>query len=292
MDVAMNINFDALYWPLKQKPPSRDPSYFSVADRFMKLAEKYNFKYTIFVIGKDLENAEIAARVKSWSEAGHEIANHSWSHNPHFGNLTKEKQEYEILRAHEIITRVTGREPRGFTAPAWSFSAAAAGILQKKNYLYDASVFPGLFSFLMIARLKIMDRNYWLKGRAGHLFAPQKPHFIGGLLEMPLPVTPLLRLPVWHTARFVFGKNIFTATLKKCLVERGAFYYVMHPADLADGSDLADVRIPLERINIPLIKKEKYIEESFGILCKDSKIITMKEMAENIIASGELIKKL
>ena len=40
------------------------------------LAEKYEFKITFFVIGHELKNTEVFARVREWSARGHEIANH------------------------------------------------------------------------------------------------------------------------------------------------------------------------------------------------------------------------
>ena len=55
----------------------RDPSFFEVADRFLLLAEKYSFKLTIFVIGRDLENPLNQEAVKKWAAMGHEIGNHS-----------------------------------------------------------------------------------------------------------------------------------------------------------------------------------------------------------------------
>ena len=59
-----------------------DPSFLYSAERFFELGSKYNFKYTIFIVGKDLENPEVAARVRSWAESGHEIGNHSYTHDP------------------------------------------------------------------------------------------------------------------------------------------------------------------------------------------------------------------
>ena len=155
--VAMNINFDSLFWPLSiDRHRFTDPFFLKTADRFLALATQNNFKFTIFIVGKDLENPEVAARVKSWSEAGHEIGNHSYTHNPNLGSLPREQMEYEVMKSHELITKYTGKEPRGFISPSWSTSGDLIDILIKNNYLYDTSIFPSYFQYLILLKLKLM----------------------------------------------------------------------------------------------------------------------------------------
>ena len=74
--IAIDINFDSLNENLGFPSAFKDPSFFEVFDNFLYFSDKYNFKYSIYIIGKDLENPELKARVKDWSQAGHEIGNH------------------------------------------------------------------------------------------------------------------------------------------------------------------------------------------------------------------------
>ena len=77
--IAININFDSLNENLGFPKSYRDPSFFEVFDRFLEFSNEFNFKYSIYIIGKDLENPEINSRVKAWSQAGHEIGNPKFS---------------------------------------------------------------------------------------------------------------------------------------------------------------------------------------------------------------------
>ena len=83
-----------------------DPSYFKGFDRVIKIINKYNIKISIYVIGKDLENKEIFARVRDWSSAGHEIGNHSWSHYHNLGSL--EINEISV-KDYERVVHVTNK---------------------------------------------------------------------------------------------------------------------------------------------------------------------------------------
>lgn len=101
----ININFDSLGEAYGFPTDYHDPSFFEVAERFMSLAQKYNFKYSIYIIGKDLEKPENQAVVKAWAEEGHEIGNHSWSHPLNLGSLPLEQLHQEVLLSHQIITK-------------------------------------------------------------------------------------------------------------------------------------------------------------------------------------------
>jgi len=151
---AIDINFDSLGWAFSlSRPDFRDPTYFGVADRFLALAERFGFKYTIFVIGQDLENPEVAARVRDWHQQGHEIGNHSWHHHANLGALHPDAIEREVMRAHERITEVCGAEPRGFIAPAWSTSGELLRVLDRHDYLYDTSQFSSYVMWLIATKL-------------------------------------------------------------------------------------------------------------------------------------------
>lgn len=312
--VAMNINFDSLFFPLNiDRKKYRDPSFFEVADRFFALSEKYKFKYSIFIIGRDLENPEVFARVREWSQAGHEIGNHTYTHETRLGTLPRPEMETEVLKSHEIITRCTGKEPRGFISPSWNVSLDLIDVLLKANYLYDTSVFPSYFIYLLLLKLKllkggrggakIVDTGLGTRGDGwAPLFASREPYFVtsqsliekqkDGLLMMPLPVTPYLRLPCWHTVWFALGKRVTSRVLKKCLKSHDDFYYLMHPRDYFDPSkDLdsefirqhSDDLSVFEGFNIPLRRKEDFFIETMKILSQSGrKFITLQEMAFKI----------
>lgn len=315
--IAMNINFDSLFFPLTiDRQRFRDPSFYQIADRFFALSAQYKFRYTIFVIGRDLENPEVFARVRDWAAAGHEIGNHTYTHETRLGTLPRHAMETEILKSHEIIARCTGAPPKGFISPTWNVSSAVVEILLKANYTYDTSVFPSYFLYLLLLKLKLMKRHggaqivdTTLRTRGdglAPLFASPRPYFVTphslikkaphGLLMMPLPVTPILRIPCWHTMWFVFGKTIMRRILKSSLAARDDFYYVMHPRDYFDpASDFEpsfvrehakDLSV-FEGLSIPFGKKDALLKETMNILAASGrKFITLGEMAERIKSYG------
>ena len=311
--VAMNINFDSLFWPLSiDRKRFTDPFFNKTADRFLALAAQNNFKFTIFIVGKDLENPEVAARVKSWSEAGHEIGNHSYTHNPNLGSLPREQMEYEVMKSHELITKYTGKEPRGFISPSWSTSGDLIDILIKNNYLYDTSIFPSYFQYLILLKLKLMSRgknkNFHpnfaeRRDKKAFWLAPTKPYFIrpeslikkqtDGLLMMPLPTATPLRIPCWHTMYFAFGKKLANWVLKQTLRENNYFYYLMHPRDLANyNEDIPenlktthhDEMSVFESLEVPMNQKTDYANEALHIIKESGrKFVTLEEMAKETI---------
>ena len=150
---AININFDSLSEMYGFPKGYRDPSFFEISKRFFSLSEKYGFKYSIYVIGKDLEEDQHARAVKEWSDRGHEIGNHSWSHPLNLGALPPDDIRRQVRSAHEIIARVTGRAPRGFIAPGWSTSKELVKALIEMDYVYDTSTFPSWVLYPMMAKM-------------------------------------------------------------------------------------------------------------------------------------------
>ncbi|MBU1084262.1 MAG: polysaccharide deacetylase family protein [Candidatus Omnitrophota bacterium] len=287
---CINIHFDSLGWTLSKDPAAfHDPSFFDIADRFFAVSGKYGFKYTIFVIGRDLGNPDVAARVKAWAENGHEIGNHSYGHKLNFGSLNYNELETEVMKSHEMIANVCGKEPRGFAAPGWSSSDNLTDILRKNGYLYDTSVFPSYF--MWIASVKAWwnfrgdDRRGAIlqrKDRLTNLFADRKPYISKGLLEIPLPVTAFLRIPCWHTMSFLLPKSCFEATLRSCL-KLEYFSYVLHPADLIDSNDVKDAK-NIERLNVSLEDKMSRLCGSIETIIKRSgEIVTLEEIARGVM---------
>lgn len=312
--VCLNINFDSLFSPLSiDHRKFLDPSYFQIADRFMEEADRGDFRYTIFVIGRDLENSSVFSRVREWAQAGHEISNHSWSHHPNLGALPRSRIEEEVLRSHEIITRCTLREPRGFASPGWSTSSELVEILSRTGYLYDTSIFPSPVIVLALLKLQLNARRHgdfdasWFRRRdkKAAFLAPQQPYFIrpdslvaahpDGLLELPLPTT-VLRLPCWHTLSFysLIGERGIRRLIRRAARASSVFYYLMHPADLADpGRDLdaalvhrhANELATFERLGVPLGRKLRLFREAMEEVRRVGAIVTLEEIAHETVRS-------
>ena len=76
--------------------------------------EKYNAKATFFVLGTWAE--KFPDVVKNISDAGHEIANHSYAHH-HPTKLNAQELANEINKCNEAIKNVTGKDCNIYRAP-------------------------------------------------------------------------------------------------------------------------------------------------------------------------------
>lgn len=144
---AIDVNFDSLNEMFDFPPGFQDPCFTVVHRRILELADRYGFPLTIDIVAKDLENPENAARVRDWAASGCEIGNHSYSHPVDLGRMSRAAVYDEIARAHELISSVTGVEPRGFTAPNWSMSRHTVDVLLDLGYTHDKSLFCSLWLY-------------------------------------------------------------------------------------------------------------------------------------------------
>ena len=298
--ISISLNFDSISESLGYPKTFHDPSYFKGFDRVINIVDKYNIKISIYIIGKDLKNKEIFARVRDWSKAGHEIGNHSWSHYHNFGSLKKHETDNEILRSHEIIHKCTGIEPKGFIAPSWNISKKATSKLIELNYTYDHSIFPSFALFLLYFKdafnhigskrfFRIIDRKDWLY----HFFSPKEPFFVDKYLKkiksneknkiliLPLPTNSKFHIPIWYTLGFVLGWKFFYNYLKKFLNNNEYFYLLFHPADFTSNQDISKkYKNYLQRFNISIEEKIKILENIFSKISESNrKCVTMQELA-------------
>ncbi len=307
--IAININYDSLSENLGFPKGFKDPSYFEVFDNFMAFSDKYGFKYSIYIIGKDLENPEISARVKDWSNAGHEIGNHSYTHHLNLGGLSKEKLREEIMRCHELIDTCTGKAPRGMICPAWATSARVVEILIENNYLYDSSLFPSFIiypSFIKNAINHIGRPNKFkeIVTRRDLLYPfnkPLTPFFTDKkfrktdvnskekIVMLPLPTLNRATMAIWHTLLFVFGVEKGKKQLLNYLNKYEYFYYLMHPADLMGPESVKDRKHTIERMDVGMDVKMQYTTEIFELIKKSKRpIVTMEQLALNFIENSKI----
>ena len=92
------------------------------------------------------------ARTRRWTatrspsaalaDAGHEIGNHSFRHQPWLHRYTPDEIHDELRRAEDAIEAVTGRRTVGFRGPGYSLSADVLRVLVDRGYRYDCSTLP------------------------------------------------------------------------------------------------------------------------------------------------------
>jgi peptidoglycan/xylan/chitin deacetylase (PgdA/CDA1 family) len=106
--------------------------------RILRILDEYGVKATFPVCGMTAEwYPEVIGAVE---EAGHEIANHSYSHWQ-MQRWTKDDERREIERAGTAIEKVTGHRPNGWRSPMYSTTGQTLDLLIEGGYRWDAS-FP------------------------------------------------------------------------------------------------------------------------------------------------------
>lgn len=190
----------------------------------------------------------------------HEIGLHAYSHSHDYTKMPEE-ESYAILKeAKEQLEKKFKVKLKGFRGP--QMRRPSYKVLGKLGFIYDSSVHPT-----------------WMLGKISHITKPRKMHKTKeGIIEVPLSVSPLLRLAI----AWIHFRNlplIYTKLITKMImIDTNILNMYFHPWDFTD-------------INKPRFKKlmflirrntgKKNLEklEKFIVWCKTQKYqaITMSD---------------
>lgn len=255
--VSVSVDLDSVdcYWRihgLPGAPPegARTAILRRCLPRFAELFARHGVRATYFVVGRDLdEDAEGRALLAQLARDGHELGSHTYTHPYDLVRLPAGEIAGEIDRAHDVIGACCGAAPIGFRAPGYEVSGAVIDLLRERHYRYDSSAFPSVPYYTakaaVMASMRVLGRKSGsYLGSPRILTAPRTPYrpsagapySVGALniVELPMSVTPVLRLPV-------IGTTLVTAPawLRRRLVAaalRTPFFNLeLHGIDLADA---------------------------------------------------------
>jgi len=297
--VSVALHLDSMAHAAGYPSGYLDPTYRQVVDRFLALADEFGFRYSMYPIGRDLEDRHACARLREISAQGHELGNHTWNHYTDTGALPVAELREEIVRTHEKLVDEVGVQPRGFIAPAWSYSDRLLRLLAELGYRYDMSAFPSWLYYPFVAKnalnhlshgekfRRVLNRRDWLQPLTG----PRDPYLKHGVVVIPVPTTAgPVATAVWHTTGFLLGWERHFALLRNAIAARPYFHYVVHPADLTCAEDFTGSEtMYLERAGGSLEEKQRRLRESLSILKESGKQwVTLGEMAD--AARSELMR--
>ncbi|MCB9557236.1 MAG: polysaccharide deacetylase family protein [Deltaproteobacteria bacterium] len=228
--------------------------------RFIELFAEADVPATFFLVGRDLTQSEIAKRMaKELVGAGHELANHTFSHPYDLCRLPDAEIAREISQAHETIAEICSdaHAPVGFRSPGYFINGRVLDALSAQGYQYDTSMFPSPPYWL--AKILVMGTMF-LRGRRSDavvtdprgLSTPllpyrpdrERPWRRGDapLIELPVTVLPGMRLPAIGTL-FAAGPRWLRERVLGAVSKLPFFNFELHGIDLADA---VDDRIPTE----------------------------------------------
>lgn len=305
---SLSLDLDNHWSYLKTRGDERwrsMPTYLDlVVPRFLDMCARLDLPLTVFVVGADAERAENRAALKTIADAGCEIANHSFHHEPWLHLYSPAEVDAEIVNAEKAIAEATGTRPIGFRGPGFSMSDDVLRTLAERGYAYDASTFPTIISPL--ARLYYfvrtrLDRNEQktrgrLFGRMTDGFRSLRPYAwsIDGnrLTELPVTTMPLLRLPI-HLTYLQYlasysprlAKAYFLTALNLCRLFGIAPSFLLHPLDFM-GRDEAYGLEFFPAMTVPADAKLAFSRWALAALGDRFEVVTMAEHARRAAAKA------
>jgi len=220
---ALSVDLDEIphYYRIHglSDPGAEQHAVYDVAlRRILEFADELAFKCTLFVVASDAQRDANRELLRVAVRRGHEIGNHSKDHLYDLVRRPRDEQHEQVVGGAEMLAEHVGVRPLGFRAPGYTLSDALVEQIVEGGHRYDSSVFPcppyyaakaltlALQRFTRRSSAAILDQPMVLT-------APTRPYRMaepytragGGLLELPIQVTPGLRLPYIGTGLVLAG---------------------------------------------------------------------------------------
>lgn len=280
------------------------PSYLDiVVPRYLELMNELGVRTTVFIVGQDAALEKNHAALRQIPEAGHEVGNHSFHHEPWLHLYSDEEVRQEIGNAEEAILTATGRRPRGWRGPGFSFSPSVLRSLAERGYLYDASTFPTYLGplarayYFMRSGLKREEKanrkqlfGKFSEGRRS--LRPYQWQFGDRrLLEIPVTTTPLFKTP-FHLSYLLYlatfsetaAAAYFKTALALCRASGVQPSYLLHPLDFMGCDDCPELGF-FPAMNRPGSWKMKQSRRLLKMLTERCRATSMEGHAQSILAA-------
>ena len=274
------------------------PSYLEVViPRVLRILDQHQLKITFFVVGQDAALESHLNVLKSVTESGHEIGNHSFHHEPWLHLYSPDELRIEFDRAEEAILRASGERVRGFRGPGFSFSPQVIEELVRRGYEYDCSTFPTFLGpvarlyYFFTAKLSRQQRceRKQLFGKLSEGFRPLRPylwkHSAGSIVEIPVTTMPVFKLPI-HLSYVLYlsqysrslARWYFSLAVWMCRIFRVEFSLLLHPLDFLGTDDAVGLDF-FPAMNRTHNWKCSIVDETLSQLGKHFEVVPMRTHA-------------
>ena len=277
-------------------------TYGKLIPRFLDFFKEYDVKATFFLIGKYAKIRENHNVIKRIIREEHEIANHTMTHPSNFSELSLRQKEREIIDMQNVIKNISGYVVKGFRAPEWDINSQDISLLEKNHYLYDSSVFPSWFRYVMKIAVLMMSGGKRMNFPASEkkfIFAPTAPYHPrrddialiakkgdgrrSSIIEFPITVTPFFRLPFFGTSLLGFGYPAFRMMYPFVKLSKNPLIYELHTVELFDDKrDLCEkelFKVGHPSINTPFNRKFEIYKKVIKTFLDDYNLMTLKNLA-------------
>jgi hypothetical protein len=277
--------------------------YERAIPRLLDLAEQTGLRLTFFMLGRDA-NAQ-RALLRDIVRRGHEVASHSFTHPQPFRTLSDADLQFELGASRASLTAACGTEVVGFRAPAWDADERVLRMARAVGYRYDASAFPSVAVLANRAAVLLRSggesrahaaRQVLEMGGLGQLTGPTAVHEVAlaageKLLEIPISVTPTLRLPVYHTLTYLLPEFAQRSLYRAVLRSGRPLSYVLHAVDaLGASEDAVDPRLGRHPgMSLRLDEKLKRLRQTFSRIALDyrsARLCDARELFDGRVAAA------
>jgi peptidoglycan-N-acetylglucosamine deacetylase len=279
------------------------PTYLDVlVPRVLDFLKARNLKITFFIVGQDAALEKNREALKEIAKAGHDIGNHSFSHEPWMHLYDEAGIDSEIAKTEEHIQEVTGRKLRGFRGPGYACSPLILKVLKDRGYEYDASTLPTYLGplarayYFMKTKLppEEKERRKTLFGKWSDGRQPLKPYRWGlngrTLVEIPLTTMPVAKTPI-HFSYLIYlslfsratALTYFRSAIKLCKIYGIEPSLLLHPLDFLGAEDAGELSF-FPGMKMRGEEKLKLVSDALRLLSQDFTIIDLQQHAKLISA--------
>ncbi len=282
------------------------PTYLdTVVPHIESFADRHDVTLTVFVVGQDAELDSNRDALAVLGKSRHEIANHSFHHEPWLHLKSDEEVAIELKRAHFAIGEATGQEPKGFRGPGFSVSESTLRALVDLEYTYDASTLPTFIGplarafYLRASDLNTaeLDQREKLFGTVRDVFRSIRPYrWDNGLVEIPVTTMPFMRVPIHGTYLLYLARwseTLSYAYLKTavglCRMAGVEPSMLLHSLDFIGGDDVTNLAF-FPGMDMEGAKKRQLLDGYLRILGRDHELVDMARHVSAVSAYGLPVK--
>jgi peptidoglycan-N-acetylglucosamine deacetylase len=273
------------------------PSYYEVFVPYvLDVLRQLDLKITFFIVGIDAAEHKNKIYLKMIHDEGHDIGNHSFSHEVWINEYSREQFEQDLEKAEKAIHDATGKRTKGFRGPGFSWNKMMMEVLYDHQYHYDASTLPTFIGPL--ARIYFFwksDFSQEQQKKRKNLFGPfhegfrrVKPYWwnLGNgkkLAEIPITTIPFFKFP-FHLSYLVYlnsyspllMKSYLNIALFMCDITRTPVSFLLHPLDLLGGDKIGQLSF-FPGMNVSSDKKIEIFRTVVSKLQRRYNVVSMEE---------------
>jgi peptidoglycan/xylan/chitin deacetylase (PgdA/CDA1 family) len=288
------------------------PSYLDVVvPRSLEFLKERDLNITFFIVGQDADLEKNHESLSLISQSGHEIANHSFKHEPWLHLYSKAELVEEFEKTENAIANITDQKMKGFRGPGYSLSPTVLEVLAERGYEYDCSTLPTYIApiarayyFFKSPEMSDEEREKRKKlfGKFSDGFQSLKPYKwqIGEkeLTEIPVTTLPIFKTPI-HASYVIYlstfskfaARNYWKTALKMCKMSGVQPSLLLHPLDFLSGEDVSELKF-FPAMNLPLEEKLEFVSEILEIYKQEFEVVNMRKHADSVKESKMMVREL